>query len=172
MRLVLLRHASAEDRYVFHMNSNGAPESKRPLTNAGVDQMKLIGKGLYNALDGNIQRITTSPYTRAVQTAELFQEAFPENQRPQLEVSDLLTPGCSFDTIKRWLNSETNTVVLVGHEPDMSWLMQEFTGAQSQRTSFRKAGACLITFEDHPGNSEGILRWFLSPSVLFKLGSQ
>jgi len=172
MRLVLLRHASAEDRYVFHMNSNGAPDSKRPLTNAGVDQMKLIGNGLYNALDGNIQRIATSPYTRAIQTAELFQEAFPENQRPQLEVSDLLTPGCSFETIKRWLNGETNTVVLVGHEPDMSWLMQEFTGAQSQRTNFRKAGACLITFEDHPGNSVGILRWFLSPSVLFKLGSQ
>ncbi len=172
MRLVLLRHAAAEDRYVFHMNSDGAPESKRPLTNAGIDRMKLVGKGLYKSLDGDIQRIVSSPYTRAVQTAQLFQEAIPENQRPQLEVSDLLTPGCSFHTVNRWLRGETGTVVLVGHEPDMGWLMQEFCGAQAQRAKFGKAGACLISFNDHPGNSEGVLQWFLSPSILHKLGSQ
>lgn len=172
MRLVLLRHAAAEDRYVFHMNSNGAPESQRPLTSAGAEKMKLIGRGLYNALDGDIQRILTSPYTRALQTAQIFQEAIPENQRPEVEISDLLTPGCSFHTIKSWLNEETGTVALVGHEPDMSWLMQEFCGAQSQRAKFGKAGACLIAFDGHPGDSNGVLQWFLNPSVLHKLGSQ
>ncbi len=172
MRLVLLRHAPAEDRYVFHMTSNGAPDSKRPLTNAGSDQMKLIGKGLYKALDGDIQRIISSPYTRAQQTAQLFHEAIPENQRPELEVSDLLTPGASFHSINSWLNGKTGTIALVGHEPDMSWLMQEFCAAQSQRAKFGKAGACLIKFEDHPGHSDGILQWFMSPSLLYKLGSQ
>ena len=172
MRLVLLRHAAAEDRYVFHMTSNGAADSQRPLTSAGTERMKSIGKGLYNALDGDLHRIVTSPYTRALQTAQIFQEAIPENQRPEVEVSDLLTPGCSFHTISSWLNEESGTIALVGHEPDMSWLMQEFCGAQSQRAKFGKAGACLITFEEHPGNSNGVLQWFMSPSILHKLGSQ
>ncbi len=172
MRLVLLRHAPAEDRYVFHMTSNGAPDSKRPLTSAGIDRMKLIGKGLFKALDGDIQRIISSPYTRAQQTAQLIYESIPENQRPELEVSDLLTPGASFHTISSWLEGESGTIALVGHEPDMGWLMQEFCGAQSQRAKFGKAGACLIHFDDHPGNSNGSLQWFMSPSLLFKLGSQ
>ncbi len=172
MRLVLLRHGAAEDRYVFHMTSDGAPDSKRPLSSAGMERMKFIGDGLYKVLDGDIQRIVSSPYTRAVQTAQSLLEVIPENKRPQLEVSDLLTPGCSFHTIKRWLNGESGTVVLVGHEPDMSWLMQEFCGAQSQRVKFGKSGACLISFEDHPNNSMGVLQWFLSPSILHKLGSQ
>ena len=172
MRLVLLRHAPAEDRYVFHMTSNGAPDSQRPLTNAGSEKMKLIGKGLYKSLDGDIQRIVSSPYTRALQTAQLFHEAIPETQRPELETSDLLTPGCSFHTIKSWLDGQAGTVVLVGHEPDMGWLMQEFCEAQSHRVKFGKAGACLIAFEDHPGNSQGTLQWFMSPALLNKLGSQ
>ena len=172
MRLVLLRHAPAEDRYVFHMNSDGAPDSKRPLTNSAIDRMKLIGIGLYKALDGDIQRIYASPYTRAQQTAQLFREAIPETQRPELEASDLLTPGASFHTINSWLSDQSGTIALVGHEPDMGWLMQEFSGAQSQRAKFGKAGACLIQFDDHPGNSNGSLQWFMTPSLLYKLGSQ
>ncbi len=154
------------------MTSNGAPESKRPLTNAGAEMMKLIGKGLNKALDGDVQRIVSSPYTRALQSAQLFHEAIAENQRPELEVSDLLTPGCSFHTVKSWLDGQSGTIVLVGHEPDLSWLMQEFCGAETQRVKFGKASACMIGFEQHPGNSDGVLQWHMNASLLHKLGTQ
>ena len=172
MRLVLFRHGAAEDRYVFHMNSNGAPESQRPLTNAGIESMKFIGKGLFNALDGDIQHIYTSPYTRALQTARLIHEAIPETRRPELEISDLLTPGCSFKTIERWVRNKSGTLILVGHEPDLSWLTQEFCGAKALRTKFSKGGACLIMFENLPDNTNGMLHWMLNSAVLHKLGSQ
>ncbi len=171
MRLVLLRHAIAEDRYVFHMSSNGAPDSQRPLTPDGISKMKLSAVGLYKALDEDVQRVVTSPYTRALQTAELFLEAIPAGKRPELEVSDLLTPGCSYHTIQNWLAGESGTVVLVGHEPDMSWLMQQFTHGQTQVVKFGKAGACLISFEGDPSNSHGTLRWFMSPASLRKLAT-
>ena len=171
MRVVLLRHAIAEDRYVFHMSSNGAPDSQRPLTSEGIKKMKLAGKGLYRALDKDVQRVFTSPYTRARETAELFLEAIPKKNRPELELSDLLTPGCSISTIIRWLETVNGTIVLVGHEPDMSWLMQQFAGGQMYNVKFGKAGACMINFAKNPGESYGVLQWFLSPSVLRKLGS-
>jgi len=154
------------------MSSNGAPDSKRPLTSAGIKRMQSIGKGLCKALDGDIQRIITSPYTRAQQTAQLIHTAIPENQRPELDVSDLLTPGASVNTIKSWLTGKTGTIALIGHEPDMSWFIQEFCGAPSLRTKFSKAGACLIYFESDPGNSGGSLQWLMGPSLLHRLGSQ
>ncbi len=172
MRLVLLRHAIAEERYVFHMNSGGAPDSKRPLTNLGISRMEKSAAGLYKALDGDVQKVVTSPYTRSLQTAEIFLEAIPETQRPKLEKSDLLTPGSSFRTIRQWLEGQSGTVVLVGHEPDMSWLMQQFTaGSSTQLMKFGKAAACLIYFERDPANSFGSLRWFISPAILRKLGA-
>ena len=171
MRLVLLRHAIAEDRYVFHMSSNGAPDSQRPLTQDGITKMKQSAAGLYKLLDENVQRVVTSPYVRAKQTAELFLAAIPKNERPELEISDLLTPGCSFHTLQGWLNNETGTLVLVGHEPDMSWLMQQFTRSHTQSVKFGKAGACMISFEGNPANSFGTLRWFMSPASLRKLAA-
>ena len=172
MRLVLLRHAIAEDRYIFHMSSGGAADSLRPLTNLGINRMEKAALGLYKSLDGDIQRVVTSPYTRALQTAELLLEAIPETKRPKLEVSDLLTPGCSIRSIQRWLEGESGTVVLVGHEPDMSWLMQRFTnGDSTQCLKFGKAAACMIEFKIDPINSFGFLRWFMSPAILRKLGS-
>ena len=171
MRLVLLRHAVAEDRYVFHMNSDGAPDSQRPLTRDGIKKMRASGRGLLKALGHDIQRVVSSPYTRARETAELLIEAMDENRRTELELSDLLTPGCSYQSIRDWLQDESGTVVLVGHEPDMSWLMQQFTGGgQMQTLKFGKAGACMIWFERNPGNSYGILHWFMSPAVLRQLG--
>ena len=171
MRLVLLRHAIAEDRYVFHMSSNGAPDSQRPLTRDGMNKMKQVAAGLYKALDENVHRVVTSPYVRAKQTAELFLEAIPINQRPELETSDLLTPGCSFATLQSWLNNEEGTVVLVGHEPDMSWLMQQFTQSEKQSVKFGKGGACMISFDGNPAKSFGTLRWLMSPSSLQKLAT-
>ena len=169
MRLVLLRHAIAEDRYVFHVSSNGAPDSQRPLAQEGIDKMKTIAAGLYTALDSDVQRVVSSPHIRALQTAGLLIDAIPNNEQPDLEICDLLTPGCSFRTLRSWLEDAFGTVVLVGHEPDMSWLTEQFTGGQSQSVKFGKGAACCISFKDNPGNSFGILQWFLSPKALCKM---
>ena len=159
MRLVLLRHATAEDRYIFHVSSNGAPESRRPLSREGIDKMKNSASGLYLSLNSDVQRVVTSPYTRARQTADLFVQAIPEHQRPEVEISDLLTPGCSVRTIRKWLANAAGTIVLVGHEPDMSWLMSQFTGESFKGKNIDTGGACCIEFENSLNNSLGRLLW-------------
>ncbi len=169
--MVLFRHATAEDKYDFHVSSNGAPDSKRPLSASGLEQMKTVSKGLYKALDGNMQRIVSSPYIRAIQTAQTLLETISENTRPDLEISDLLTPGASFETVRRWLKGETRTTIVVGHEPDMSWLMQQFTGSGEIRVKFKPTSACLIEFEGPLEDSSGQLHWFLNPTLLHRLGN-
>ena len=170
MKLVLLRHAIAEDRLDFYRSNPGAPDSERPLTSDGIKKMKLGAMGLVNALDYEIQRVISSPYTRARQTAEIFLEAIPQKQRPELEFSDILAMGYSSSEIANWLAGDTGTIVLVGHEPDMSNLMEQFCSRSSPlHLKFGKGGACLIEFLNGPLNSIGILRWFMSPKMLRKL---
>ena len=172
MRLVLLRHAPAEAHYAFQIDSGGAPDSERPLTASGISKMKQAARGLVRLLDNDIQRVVSSPYARAQQTAKIVLQAMPEQQRPALEQSELLMPGCSHKRIRKWLSEEAGTVVLVGHEPDLSWLMERFCGAQANlNIKFGKAGACLIRFKDRPGISFGVLQWLLNPATLRMLGN-
>ncbi len=171
MRLVLLRHALAEDRYTFHSGKERVPDCERTLSKEGVSKMEQGAQGLIRLLDGDIQRIVSSPYVRARQTAQIIVDAMPGRRRPELELSDLLSPGCSYKRIRKWLTGEAGTVILVGHEPDMSWLMEQFCGSQdSINAKFGKAGACMIRFKGEVGSSFGVLQWLASPATLRMLG--
>ena len=172
MRIVLLRHAIAEDRMDFFTGNRGVPDSERPLTEDGIDKMKLGARGLVAALDGDIQRVITSPFVRAKHTAELLIEAIPKNP-PKLEVEGRLAIGCDATERLKWLGDETGTVVLIGHEPDMSTLMERFCGGTGYlHLKFGKGAACMIDFPNGVGESYGLLRWFVSPRLLRTLGSK
>lgn len=171
MRLVLFRHGIAEDRFLFFRDSNGAPDSERPLTDAGIRKTKRGAAGLLKSLDYDVQIIASSPYVRARQTAELLRAALPADRRPEIQVTDLLAPGCRGHDVLQWLASETGTVILVGHEPDMSYMMTQFCGCQDILTvKFGKAGACLIQFDRTLDNWYGELQWLMSPRFLRRLG--
>ncbi|MGH7321358.1 MAG: phosphohistidine phosphatase SixA, partial [Candidatus Rokuibacteriota bacterium] len=61
---------------------------------------------------------------------------------------------------------EDATVVLVGHEPDLSALLARLLGnPESERLSFRKGGAALVDLAGPPA-AGGRLIWFLPPRVL------
>ena len=170
MYIVLLRHAIAEERIDFYRSSNGAPDSERPLTEEGIEKMKLGAQGLVKALNGNVQRVVTSPYVRARQTAEVFLDAIPEAQRPELEFSTNLSSGCSGRGLVEWLTGGLEPVVLVGHEPDMSYWTEELCGIGSfyrhVQNKFGKGGACLIECSIETIGREQNFIWYKSPNML------
>jgi phosphohistidine phosphatase len=146
--IILVRHAEAEDRAL------GTPDPERLLVEAGRRAARATGRALA-ALRVETQCVVTSPYPRAHETAEIIAR---ELRAPLADDDALL--GVESGDLAGLTERHGDDLVLVGHEPDLSVLLQAVTGA---RISFPKAGAAAI--EPISGES-GELRWFLRPRAL------
>ena len=107
------------------------------------------------ALKVEPQCVVTSPYPRAHETAEIIAE---ELGAPVADDAALL--GVEADDLAGLAERHGEDLVLVGHEPDLSVLLQAVTGA---RVSFPKAGA---PRSSPIAGQRGELRWFLRPRAL------
>src|SRR5687768_492507 len=113
MKLFFLRHGIAEDR------RSGFPDEQRRLTAEGIDEMRDVGQGM-KALGLQFEAILTSPLTRARETAELAARALGQEDR--LHEEPRLASGATFSAFEAALQgrSPRDSVLLVGHEPDLS----------------------------------------------------
>jgi phosphohistidine phosphatase len=167
VRLVLIRHAPAEDRAEFALS--GRPDDQRPLTERGREKMIANACGL-RAVVPVLDRLATSPYARAVETAEMLAHAYGD---VPIERVSVLAPGARRDDFLEWLRAGSRcgtTTGIVGHEPDLAelvaWLV---TGEPAPFFVFKKGGAALIEREVPATPGRGTLRWLLSPAVLRSL---
>lgn len=167
MRLVLVRHADAGDRDEFA--KSGEPDSMRPLSQEGRDQMRDAAKGL-RVLVRKCELIASSPYTRAVQTARIVSEEFAVSD---IAKTSALEPEAPIDQIEAWLaeQSPADIAMLVGHEPHLgiltTWLI---SSREDSRVDMKKGGACLIEFDGHPARGKGVLLWLMGPKHLAAQG--
>ncbi|MGH9356432.1 MAG: phosphohistidine phosphatase SixA [Terriglobia bacterium] len=164
--LYLMRHGIAADR------EGSGEDASRPLTPEGKLKLRAVAKGL-KSIGVDLDWIVTSPLRRAVETGEVVADAIAESA-PR-DVCDALAPGIdSAQEVIAFLARQRSRsrVLLAGHEPDMSGLAAELTGAgPSVRFSFKKGACCLISFDEFPSPSAGQLSWWLTPRILRKLGS-
>ena len=120
--------ATCEDRVVDLAPRHGeasddAPDdASRALTANGERQARVAGAAL-NELGVEIDRCLTSPKLRAVQTARLACEPLGVSQRSARRwvAATSIRPGSRPD----------GTVLLVGHEPDLSRAIQLTTGGRA-----------------------------------------
>ena len=165
-RLLLVRHAIAEDRGVFART--GQSDGYRPLTEKGIQRMRLAARGLYELVD-RIDLLATSPLVRSVQTAEIVSEAF--DGVPIVETDVVATgPDAAFLAWYRGV-ADSGLVAVVGHEPYLgewaSWLL---AGPSADFLPFKKGGACLLEFPDEIEPGCAVLRWHAAPAQLRVLG--
>jgi phosphohistidine phosphatase len=163
VQLLVLRHAIAMDREEFA--ASGESDDRRPLTKAGAKRMRKGAKGLREIVD-RVDVLATSPYARAVETAEIVSD---ELGIDPAEVSASLVPDVHFEEFEQWAQAHANSdvVAIVGHEPHLSglvtWLM---TGSGDSRIELKKGGACLIDFDSNIRRGSGRLVWLLTPRQL------
>ncbi len=165
-RLLLVRHAIAEERDVFART--GQSDGYRPLTEKGTRRMQLAARGLYELVD-QIDLLATSPLVRAVQTAEILSAAF--GGIPIEEVDVLATgPESAFLAWYREV-SDSGLVAVVGHEPYLGeWASWLAAGPSADFLEFKKAGACLLEFPDAVEPGRAVLQWHVAPAHLRVLG--
>jgi phosphohistidine phosphatase len=148
-QLWLLRHAEAEPHGV-------RSDVERRLTARGEGQAHAVGIAL-GRLQVSFDAVLFSPKVRARQTAELAAAHWSEERRERLLVHPPLAGG--FDA--RGALAECSglradgRLLLVGHEPDLSSVVGDLTGA---RVDLKKGGVAVVTLKGAGGELAVLLR--------------
>jgi len=162
MRLLLIRHAIAEEREDFART--GKDDSLRPLTDDGRKKMKQAARGLRGMVP-DIDLLATSPLTRAAQTGAIVDSVYGGLHEVEI---DELSPDAKAVDFLRWLRRQKHdTIAAVGHDPSisliLSWLL---TGGERRTFAFRKGGAALLELTGKIAPATATLVWALTPAQL------
>jgi phosphohistidine phosphatase len=136
MTLYLIRHAQAHER-----GPDYPDDSKRPLVDKGVKQVKSLVKAL-KALDITVDQLFSSPYTRAAQTAEPLLPQLKKGRHihylDHLATNDYAQLLVEF---KERLTKNDKVIALIGHEPYLGELAAYLlTGDKDEPSiTFKKA---------------------------------
>ncbi len=165
MQLFIVRHGLAIDRE----DPKCPPDPERYLTEEGVRKTKEVARGVV-ALGITADLLLSSPYVRAVQTAEIFAEVlvYPKQK---IRRSDLLLPGAEPSLFFRELarDKKSSAVFCFGHAPHLDDLIATALGSKHHVTSLKKAGAALIELRRLSPPS-GQLVWLAPPKLLRRAG--
>jgi len=164
VRIVLFRHGIAIDR----MDPTCPAEEHRHLTDRGREKTRAAARGL-SSLDLHPDRILSSPWLRARQTAEIAASELGFNAE-HIEFTLALLPFATPSAILQELTPETgDEVLLTGHAPHLDALLEELAGTSSRGADrLKKAGAAAIAISA----GRGRLEWMISPRELRRLGDE
>ena len=163
IRIYVLRHGEAVDA-----TETGGSDRARVLTPRGRDTSTTAARGM-GRLGITPAVILTSPYPRAAQTAELTASQLAS--RPPIERADQLMPGATPQQIAALLAERTeDELMLVGHNPDLEWLLAWLVSpGEDARLNLKKGALALVQSGRPPRAGEGSLRWLLTPSQLSRM---
>ena len=135
--LVILRHAKSNSEYLVD-------DIDRPLSIAGIDRVVKISKKRRTFFK-NTDIVLSSPANRALHTAQLMMRELDYDYN-KLIVDRKLYTFFTDDLIDyvHGLNNTWNKVILVGHNPAFTELVNHFS--QEKIMYLRTAGLAKITF--------------------------
>ena len=155
MRLYLLRHGIAEDA------APGQSDASRKLTEAGRAKMRQEAKYL-SGLHLKIDAVFSSPYPRALETAQIAQEIC---QFPAVVEDNRVASGeFGLGELQAILteNPSLSNVMFVGHEPDLSEIVQCLCG---DVIDMKKGGLAYLQ-HNRPEPGQAVLCWLLAPAAM------
>jgi phosphohistidine phosphatase len=163
MELYIIRHGIAIDRE----DPKSPADPERFLTEEGIDKTKEIAKRVAG-LKIKPELFISSPYVRAMQTAELFASAF-DYPKQKIRRSDSLLPGTEPTHFFREISKEKNvsTIFCFGHAPQLDELVATALGSKHHVTQMKKAGVAAIELKRLTPPS-GQLLWLATPKLLRK----
>lgn len=149
MRLILVRHAKAEDREQW-INED---DLKRPLTKKGKKQAKKIAKYLHKRYP-EVDAIISSLALRACDTAKYIAKL---QKHSTFFLSPHLNPEVGIDGYNKHqdeIEEDWQTLVIVGHEPTISEFVKNICSKGELNIKIHKG--CVIELE-----REGNENWAL-----------
>jgi phosphohistidine phosphatase len=165
MHLYVVRHGIAIDRE----DPNCPPDPERHLTEEGVEKAGAVARGVA-ALGATADLLLSSPYVRALQTAEIFAGIF-EYSKQKIRRTDLLLPGGEPSLFFRELakDKQSSAVFCFGHAPQLDDLIATALGSKHHVTALKKAGVALVELR-RVSPPSGQLVWLATPKMLRRTG--
>ena len=156
MELYLFRHGIAE---------NGSPDASRQLTDKGKEKSAAIARMARRAgVEPSL--IVSSPYVRAVETAEIAAAEFGYTG-PIVRLESLVphgTPEAVWNDISD--HRSESAILLAGHEPLLSILTAWLLASPALRVEMKKSTIVRIDVDSFRGTPRGILRWMIVPRLV------
>ncbi|MDP9339757.1 MAG: phosphohistidine phosphatase SixA [Acidobacteriota bacterium] len=161
MDLYIVRHGIAIDRE----DPKCPPDPERYLTQDGIEKTKQAAKGVL-ALGITADVLISSPYVRAMQTAEIFASALGFSKQ-KIRHSDLLLPGAEPTLFFRELakDKHSSAVFVFGHAPHLDELIAAAFAAKHNITALKKSGVAALTLKRISPPSAQLL-WLATPKIL------
>ena len=159
MELYLFRHGDAEDA------PPGKPDSSRALTAKGVERSASVAKMARDA-GADPSLIVSSPYLRAMQTAEVAANEFGWKGEI-VQLASLVphgTPEGVWSDL-RALRGQA-AIVLAGHEPLMANLAAYLLNAPELKIDMKKSAMIRIDMAGLGTAPRGVLRWMILPKLV------
>ncbi|MEX2264812.1 MAG: histidine phosphatase family protein [Bryobacteraceae bacterium] len=162
MDIYILRHGLAEDP------APGMGDAGRRLVPEGKEKLREVMRLAKNA--GVAPAVVlTSPYRRALETAQIAAEIL-EFQDDLIQTPSLLpasTPEAVWDEIR--VHRAAAQVLLVGHEPLLGQLIAHLLAVPALRVDVKKASLTRIDVESFGPRPAGILRWLVTARLAASL---
>jgi phosphohistidine phosphatase len=155
MELYILRHGIAETR------RPGFPDEKRKLTEKGKLRLR-VTLGCARGAKVRPALILTSPYVRAVETAELA-AGILGCTKPVAHTEALL-PGAAPQAVWQEIRShaDTKSILISGHEPLLSQAASYVLGASWALVELKKGALLCVDVDPSERQPRGTLRWLLT----------
>jgi phosphohistidine phosphatase len=165
MQLYIVRHGIAIDRE----DPKCPPDPERYLTEEGVEKTAQVAKGVA-ALGIAGDLFLSSPYIRAVQTAEIFARELGYAKQ-KIRRTDMLLPGAEPSHVFRELarDKQASAVFLFGHAPQLDDVIATALGSKKHLTALKKAGVALVELK-RVSPPIGTLVWLATPKLLRHAG--
>jgi len=165
MELYIVRHGIAIDRE----DPKCPADPERFLTEEGIEKSRQAAKGVAE-IASVPDLFLTSPYLRALQTAELFADVL-EYSKNKIRKSELLLPGAEPMQLFRELakDKELSSVFVVGHAPHLDDVLATAIGTKHHISALKKSGVAFVELKRLVPPS-GELVWLATPKLLRKAG--
>ena len=157
MEVYLLRHGIAAERgagedAARELVSDGRRKLRRVLEVAAAAK---VAPGL----------ILSSPYRRAMQTAEMSAKAL--HYRKRILQTDALLPEAAPDAFWELLRSHRHepAILAAGHEPMLSAAAAWLLGAPTAQIDMKKGSQLRVDLDQFGPHPRGVLRWLLTPRL-------
>ena len=156
MEIYILRHGIAEE-------AKGA-DSERALTQDGKKKLREVLR-LARELEVAPALILTSPYKRALETAELAADVL--GSKEPLVTTEALVPTAAPEDVWHEIRTYKNVddLMVVGHEPLLSSVIGFLLGDLSLQIDLKKGGLTRVTVDQFGPQPRGTLKWLLPPKV-------
>lgn len=159
MQVYLLRHGIAEN------GRPGSADSARALVPEGKKKLKEV-LSVAKSAGTKPTLVLTSPYRRAMETAEIAIGVLGLKKEDLVQTQSLLPTS---DVAGVWdeirVYKEEVALLLVGHEPLFGRLFAYLLGEPDLLVDFKKGALARIDIDSFPPQPKGVLRWFIPPKL-------